>query len=149
MRAGWRCCSLAAALYSREFFELSKERLNRGGIELTDIDFRQIIDTLFDEMRVRDSLGEIGIHAPLDILQSYSAQLSEMASWLQYSEINLDRNLRLEYLAGAALDRRVEDSIFSRMIADINYPDNLVHMIPGDDKRYRHWFEKHFDASSR
>ena len=48
----------------------------------------------------------------------YIARASDLAPWLAGAEINRDRNLRLQYLAGMGLDARNEvallDSLMSR-----------------------------------
>ena len=80
----------------------------------------------------------------MDILKTYSGQRSDMEGWLKTAQMNLDMNLRLEYLAGAALNSQVQEEIFSKMVAEINYPSNLSRLVPGDEKRYRQWLRFSF-----
>jgi spermidine synthase len=50
--------------------------------------------------RVNASLREIGIHSTIQLFAGYSGQKAELATWLADAQINRDRNLRLQYLAG-------------------------------------------------
>ena len=46
-----------------------------------------------------------------DLLALYSGRLDALEHWLKDAQPNLDRNLRLEYLAGKAFDLRIPDRI--------------------------------------
>jgi spermidine synthase len=58
-----------------------------------------------DHAEVAKSLRETGFASALDLLATYAASGSELSAWLAGSDINRDRNLRLQYLAGLGLDR--------------------------------------------
>ena len=49
-----------------------------------------------------------------------------MDNWLATAEPILDRNLRLEYLTGKALDMNIRDQIFERILANKSYPSFLM-----------------------
>ncbi len=50
--------------------------------------------------RVKASLREIGIKSTIDLFAGYSGKKAELAPWLADAQINRDRSLRLQYLAG-------------------------------------------------
>jgi len=49
---------------------------------------------------VRQSLADIGIRTPIELFAGYTGRKAELGQWLAGAEINRDRNLRLQYLAG-------------------------------------------------
>ncbi|HTQ49646.1 MAG TPA: fused MFS/spermidine synthase [Candidatus Acidoferrales bacterium] len=166
----------SADLYTKEFFELLKAHLNRGGIvtqwvplyqsDLTVV--KSELATFFetfpngtlwssdrpglgsdivmlgqyggsqinlDEMqrrlketgyrRVAESLQEIGFASSLDLLAGYSGRACDLAPWLQDAQINRDRNLRLEYLAGFTLNQQAGNSIYRDLLAYRKFPPEL------------------------
>jgi spermidine synthase len=166
----------SATLYSREYFEMVKSRLNPGGIvtqwvPLYESDMQTVkseIATFFDvfptgsifanelngggydlvmlgwngpatidvdavEARleqpayraVAQSLREVGFSSAITMLGTYAGQASDLRPWLADAEINRDGNLRLQYLAGFALNNSHEGEIYSRMLTYRRYPDNL------------------------
>jgi spermidine synthase len=70
---------------------------------------------------VAESLRGIEIRSVIDLLSTYAGQASDFAPWVEGAEINRDRNLRLQYLAGSTL----EDDIFREMIGYRRPPANL------------------------
>jgi spermidine synthase len=172
----------AANLYTLEFWELVKQRLNPGGVvtvfvqlyesgaeavkseiatfleafpngtiwantvngqgydlvlmgqlEPTHID----IDVLDERLQqpayteVRGSLSEVGIDSVLDLLSTYAGRADELGPWLEDADINRDRNLRLQYLAGLGINRYEQDLIYRQMLSYITYPEELF-VGPGD-----------------
>ena len=78
-----------------------------------------------DYAPVARSLSEIGIHSPVDLLSTYTGQLSDLAPWLEGAEINRDGDLRLEYLAGWGINSAIEDPMYRQMLNYRHRPDNL------------------------
>ena len=50
---------------------------------------------------------------------------TELTLWLGDAEINRDRNLRLQYLAGMELNSFESESIFEAIVACRGYPEDL------------------------
>ena len=166
----------AANLYTREFWELVKRRLNPGGVvtvfvqlyeagtaavkseiatfleafpdgiiwantlngrgydlvlmgqlEPTRID----IGVLEERLRrpgyegIRNSLSEVGIDSGLRLLATYAGGGRNLGPWLQDAEINRDRNLRLQYLAGLGINRYEQDVIYREMQSYLVFPEEL------------------------
>ena len=166
----------SATLYSKEYFEMVKGRLNPGGIVTqwvplyeSDMDtVKSEIATFFDvfpdgsifanelngggydlvmlgwagpakidvdavEARleqpayqaVAQSLRDVGFNSAIQMLGTYAGQASDLRPWLADAEINRDGDLRLQYLAGLALNNTQEGEIYGRMLMYRRYPDNL------------------------
>ena len=158
----------AAMLYTREFFELAKMRLNPGGVmtlfvqlyESTSAAVKSEIGTFFeafpdamifantyegqgydlvllgradrtpidlDELEARlnrpeyapvaQSLREIGMASAADLFGTYAGRAADYDRWLTDAQINRDRNLRLQYLAGHGLNLYQAGAIFTDMRA--------------------------------
>jgi spermidine synthase len=67
--------------------------------------------------RVATSLRQVGIDSALELVGTYVGQAEDLASWLDGAAINTDRNLRLQYLAGDALNAQRAAPIFAALIA--------------------------------
>jgi spermidine synthase len=158
----------AAALYTREFWELCRERLNDGGVvtvfvqlyETTEDAVRSELATFVDvfpnaavfantvegtgydlvlvgrnsgepidvarlthRLERRDyanvaaSLRAVGFDSALDLLSTFTADAASLEPWLAGAELNTDRNLRLQYLAGEGLNVLAAGKIFAALAA--------------------------------
>jgi hypothetical protein len=56
---------------------------------------------------------------------TYAGQNSDLTPWLAHAEINRDRNLRLQYLAGMASNLYQEGSIYEEILQYRRYPAEL------------------------
>ncbi len=74
---------------------------------------------------VRQSLHEVGINNAIDLLANYAGQGPQLSEWLSDAEINLDSNLRLQYLAGLGLNKYDQAAIYRGMARNRAYPENL------------------------
>jgi spermidine synthase len=59
-------------------------------------------------LEVAQSLKEVGFDEMDDLLATYAGVGTDLREWLEGAEINRDRNLRLQYLAGMGLNSRRE-----------------------------------------
>ncbi len=98
-----------------------------GQAEPTRIDVDQLQEKLErpDQARVAASMREVGFGSAIALLSTYAGQGPDLRSWLADAEINLDGNLRLQYLAGLALNNSMEGAIYSQMLTYRRYPENL------------------------
>jgi spermidine synthase len=167
----------AATLYTKEYFEHVKARLNPGGVvtqwvplyESTEDAVRSEIATFFqvfpngtvwrnDDVNgrgydvvlvgrledapididlwqakvdspayqaVKTSLAEVGYSTILDVLGTYSGRGRDLGPWLAGAEINTDRNLRLQYLAGAGFNNNLGTQIRNSMLNYREFPADL------------------------
>jgi spermidine synthase len=79
---------------------------------------------------VAQSFQEIGIYTAIDLFANYAGQPSDLAGWLAGGQINTDRNLRLQYLAGLGFNLYDNAAIYAAMIAGTQYPENLFEGSP-------------------
>jgi spermidine synthase len=78
---------------------------------------------------VMESLGSVGIGSASDLMATYAASARDLTSWLQGAPINRDRNLRLQYLAGLALDDEEAGPIYSQILSRRKLPPE-VFLVP-------------------
>ena len=75
----------------------------------------------------------MGLGSTVELLQTYAGRGRDLEPWLRDAEINRDRNLRLQYLAGLALDRQDAYGIYGSIIGYREYPNDLFQVSPGDE----------------
>jgi spermidine synthase len=78
-----------------------------------------------DYARVAESLGEIGVVSPIDMLSTYAGEKTGLEPWLKGAEISRDRDLRLQYLAGWGIDSQLKDQIYHEVIRYRREPEGL------------------------
>jgi spermidine synthase len=71
------------------------------------------------------SLTDVGFQSALDLFATYAGNARDLAPWLKDAEINRDRNLRLQYLAGFRSNWYHSDKIFDEMVVYRKFPDKL------------------------
>jgi spermidine synthase len=178
----------AATLYTKEFFELAKSKLNPGGTvtlfvqlyESTPEAVKSEIGTFFEvfphaviwgnthqgrgydtvlmgtleaphfnvdewEARlnspqyaaVKDSLREISIYSAVDLFANYAGRASDMKGYLADAQINRDRDLRLQYLAGLGLNLYESGPIYADILRHKKYPEGLFSGSPETMQKLR------------
>ena len=166
----------AATLYTREYFELCRKRLNPGGVvtqwvplyesnesavksELATffeafpagtiwsndqegrgydvvllghdqpltIDIDKLVERMArpDHRKVAQSLSDVGFLGGLDLLATYAGTAADLAPWLADAQINRDRNLRLQYLAGMGSSNYREVLIYNEMLKYRKFPEQI------------------------
>jgi spermidine synthase len=71
------------------------------------------------------SLKDVGLGTIFALLTTYGGQAADLQPWLADAQINTDRNLRLQYLAGWASDLTQAGNISGSFLACRKFPDNL------------------------
>jgi spermidine synthase len=99
--------------------------LGQAGETRIDVDQLQRRLDRHDHASVVQSLEEIKLGSALGLLKTYAGQGADLGSWLNGAEINRDRNLRLQYLAGMGLNSYQAEAIFESLLAHRQYPENL------------------------
>ena len=74
---------------------------------------------------VAKSLSEIGFYSATELFSTFAAQASALAPWMADAQINHDRNLRLQYLAGMSNNQYNQKAIYADMLRYRTYPDHL------------------------
>jgi len=79
-----------------------------------------------DHQAITQSLAEIGFKSAVQMLATYAGQASDLGAWLKDAEINRDRNLRLQYLAGLGLNFYLSGFIFNDLLSFSKFPEQLI-----------------------
>ncbi len=178
----------SAALYTREYFDLCKRRLNPGGVvtqwvplyesnedvvksefatfftafpqgtiwsndidgegydvvllgrtePLTiDVDALQQRLNREDHRRVAESLEEVNFSSATDLLSTYAGQGPDLTDWLKDAQINTDRNLRLQYLAGMGLNAYEGGEIYDKILTYRKFREALFTGSPAEKLKLR------------
>jgi spermidine synthase len=98
-----------------------------GTVEPTKIDVKQAIDRLNrpDYAPVVQSMSEVGFQGPVDLFSTYAANKPDLAEWFKDAQVNRDRNLRLQFLAGLGLNQYRSEAIYDDMARYKKFPENL------------------------
>jgi spermidine synthase len=165
----------SASLFTIEYYELAKQRLNEGGIitqwvpliELDEATVKSLVGTFLEVFpegtlwsnhipneggtdiimigqvgplsvdagdlaaqiegnpALEKSLAEVKIEGVLRLLAAYVGEKRNLAQWLEDAQINRERNLRLQYLAGLSLDLRKHQEIYRTIVQYRGYPDHI------------------------
>ena len=74
---------------------------------------------------VAQSLREIGFRSAVELLSTYGGSARLLAPWLKDAEVNTDRNLRLQYLAGFGVNAYEQAAIYRGILSFRQYPQEL------------------------
>jgi spermidine synthase len=99
-----------------------------GQVEPTKIDVDAVQAKLQrpEYAPVAQSLREIGMSSAVDLFATYAGRKPDLQPWLKDAQINHDRNLRLQYLAGLGLNLYQADVIYADMLRYVSkMPDDV------------------------
>ncbi len=74
---------------------------------------------------VDSSLIQAGIYGAADLFGNYAGRARDLKGWLADAQVNRDRDLRLQYLAGLGLNEHSGDEIYREMLDYRTYPDDI------------------------
>jgi spermidine synthase len=77
-----------------------------------------------DHAKIAAALTEVEFPGAAGLLATYAGRATDLRPWLAGAQINTDRNLRLEYLAGMA-NNIYDPRIYESMLAYRRFPDDL------------------------
>lgn len=105
-----------------------------------DLDNLQELLARPDYARVRESLIDVGFGADtggitwqpnmwgdpvVALLATYAGRAVDMGEWMEGAQINTDRNLRLQYLAGMSLNMHMETEILKGILKYYRFPEDI------------------------
>ena len=176
----------AAALYSRDYYELCLKKLNPGGVITQWVPlYESSLDAVKSEIRtffeafpdgciwsndyygegydvvmyarhgggaidvdaiqahldstdytpVVQSMSEVGFPTAVDLLGTYAGTYNDLSDWLADAQINTDRNLRLQYLAGMGVNRQESIDIFNDILTHLTFPEGFF-VVNRDAEQY-------------
>ena len=77
------------------------------------------------DAQLAQSLQQIGFTSAVDLFSTYSGSARDLKNWLSDGIINTDRNLKVQYLGGLALNQYQGGPLYREMTRDVAYPDGL------------------------
>lgn len=83
------------------------------------------------DSKIPDSLAEVGFNSPVDLFATYAGRGQDLSEWLSGGEINRDRNLRMQYLAGVGLNLDDSAAIYDSMLVHKKFPDDIFSSAEG------------------
>jgi spermidine synthase len=96
-----------------------------GSVDPVRIDLDAVQRRLDRSPRLLASMSEAGFHSAAELLGTYAAQTGDLREWLKYAQINRDRGLRLQYLAGMALNQGRAGEIYAQIVRRGGFPPNV------------------------
>jgi spermidine synthase len=78
-----------------------------------------------DYLAVAASLSEVRFASAMDLLSTYAGRGPDLEPWLEGAQINTDRNLRLQYLAGMDLNANQGAPIYNEILSYRKFPEEL------------------------
>lgn len=83
-----------------------------------------------DYQRVKESLLQAGFgthsgSVGIELLATYAGRAADLGRWMQGAQINTDRNLRLQYLAGLSLNNYAGGEILNGILRHYRFPSEV------------------------
>lgn len=103
-----------------------------GQAETSKVDFGEIQARFArpDYADVRQALLAGGFKSPVELLGTYAGRGADLKAWLADAQINRDRDLRLQYLAGTELNLYRGDPIYREILRFRTFPDEWITASP-------------------
>jgi spermidine synthase len=98
-----------------------------GQVEAPYVDLDAVDEALHSPafVPVVRSLGEIGFYSATDLFGNYAGRARDLKPWTAGAQINRDRNLRLQYLAGLSINLHEGNSIYHDILQYRAFPEDL------------------------
>ena len=91
--------------------------------------------------RVQNSLDAVKLPTAAAVLATYAGRARDLMPLLADAEINRERHLRLQYLAGLAANKDQRYYIFQELVKYRRYPADLFLASAGLESQLRKWYE--------
>jgi spermidine synthase len=129
-------------LFSNDLGGRGYDAVLLGQVEPTRIDLDRLQETLNspDYARVKESLMDVGFGADtwslrvetnvwrdpaIALLATYAGRAADMKEWMEGAQINTDRNLRLQYLAGMSVNEEMRTEILNGILKYYRFPEDI------------------------
>ena len=99
--------------------------LGSTGPLVIDVDAMQKRLEQADHKPVAESLREVNFRSAFSLLSTYAGRGPDLQEWLRGAQPNLDRNLRLQYLAGFTRNQEDRTTIYLDLVKHRRYPEEL------------------------
>ena len=126
-------------LWNPDLLEEGYDLVALGRVEPAKISEAAIALRLQDSAAVRDSLWEVSLKSAAAVLSTYAGRGRDLAPWLADAQINRERHLRLQYLAGLAANTDERFLIFQQILQYRRYPADLFEASAELESQMRQW----------
>jgi spermidine synthase len=106
-----------------------------GQVGALKIDVDRVASRIAQNPRLAQSLADVDLGYMITLLAAYFGRKADLAEWLEGAQINHERSLRLQYLAGFSVEHYEELEIYRSMAAYRRYPADLFIAPPGIRER--------------
>jgi spermidine synthase len=114
-------------IWSNEDLGAGYDLVLLGQIEPLEVDVETLQRRLSreDHRLVARSLREVGIRSAFTLVATYAGQARDLKPWLKNAQLNRDRDLRLQYLAGMGLNLKQSDPIYAELSSYRRFPEEI------------------------
>jgi hypothetical protein len=97
-----------------------------GQLSPAPLDLAEIDRRIRENPELQASLAEVDLATIPELIGQYAGSGKDLQPWLADAEINRDRSLRLEYLAGLAVFRDRSHALYEKIAEYRRYPAELL-----------------------
>ena len=115
-----RFCSTASVVPTVIDVDKLQRRLDRPDYQLVKRSLREVG---FGEVKEAKTGEVVVMEEGIDLLATYAGQASLLKEWSRGAQINTDRNLRLQYLAGMWLNSSMGEQILGGIRSHFRFPE--------------------------
>jgi len=90
------------------------------------IDVDQVVAKIERNPEIAQSLADVDFGYLVTLLASYFGRGPDLADWLKDAQINRDRSLRLQYLAGSSTENYQPQDLYRTMASYRRYPTDIL-----------------------
>jgi spermidine synthase len=131
------------AFYSNDLGGIGYDAVLLGSAEPDRMDLDKLQETLNrpEYARVKESLTEVGFGADtgalrletnvwgdpiIALLSTYAGRAANMGEWMEGAQLNTDRNMRLQYLAGMSINSQTRTEILQGILKYYKFPEDMI-----------------------
>ncbi|MEO8681565.1 MAG: fused MFS/spermidine synthase [Vicinamibacterales bacterium] len=129
-------------LWNPDLLEEGYDLVAMGRLTPATLDEAVIQQRLDESPAVRQSLSEVTLTTAGALLSTYAGRAVDLAPWLADAEINRERQLRLQYLAGLAANTDERYLIFQSIVKYRRYPADLFAVSAELEGQLRRWYSQ-------
>jgi spermidine synthase len=127
-------------LWNPDMLEEGYDLVALGRVEPAPISEGALALRLEQSPVVAQSLSAVSLDSAAALLATYAGRSQDLAPWLADAEINRERHLRLQYLAGLAANFDERFLIFQAIVGYRRYPADLFEASAETESQLRRWY---------
>jgi len=127
-------------LWNPDMLEEGYDLVALGRVAASPISEAELNRRINASVAVRNSLAQVTLGSGAALLSTYAGRSQDLQPWLAGAEINRERHLRLQYLAGLAANMEERFLIFQAMLGYRRYPADLFVASAELEAQLRRWY---------